>query len=71
MSKLIRRSTVSKAVSLPELPKALQAEGLTPRAKRGPFYPLPAMRRADIDAELTKIVNAIQNAVLMGKRPAS
>jgi len=40
---------------------ALAAE-LTPRATEGPFYPSPAMRRADVDNGLVKIIGSDEEA---------
>lgn len=38
------------------------AEELTPSATEGPFYPTPAMRRADVDNDLVKIIGQVQEA---------
>jgi len=38
------------------------AEDLTPSATEGPFYPTPAMRRADVDNDLVKIIGQVQEA---------
>lgn len=34
----------------------------TPSAMEGPFYPSPAMRRADVDNDLVKIIGAVRDA---------
>lgn len=34
----------------------------TPGATEGPFYPTPAMRRADVDNDLVKILGSVQEA---------
>ena len=40
----------------------LAAAGLTPGATEGPFYPTPAMRRADVDNDLVRIMGAVREA---------
>lgn len=38
------------------------ADGLTPRSAQGPFYPVAAMRMADVDNDLIKVLGAVENA---------
>ncbi len=40
----------------------LNAAIATPRASEGPYYPLPNMRRADIDNDLVKIAGVVKEA---------
>lgn len=42
--------------------KPLAAAGLTPESTEGPFYPTPAMRRADVDNDLVRIMGAVREA---------
>ncbi len=44
------------------LTRPLAAAGLTPDATEGPFYPTPAMRRADVDNDLVRIIGAVREA---------
>jgi len=50
------------ALGLSALAKPALAADLTPRATEGPFYPTPAMRRADVDNDLVKILGTVQEA---------
>lgn len=60
-----RRSFVARAlavIGLSALAKPVLAADLTPSATEGPFYPSPAMRRADVDNDLVKIIGSVQEA---------
>ena len=50
------------ALGLSALAKPALAVDLTPSATEGPFYPTPAMRRADVDNDLVKILGSVQDA---------
>lgn len=50
------------AVGTVALARPLAATELTPDATEGPFYPTPAMRRADVDNDLVRIMGAVQEA---------
>lgn len=39
-----------------------EASGVTPRATEGPFYPRPAMRMADVDNDLVKVIGRVKEA---------
>lgn len=38
------------------------ANGLTPRAMEGPFYPTPAMRMEDVDNDLVRVIGLVEEA---------
>ncbi|KZM49578.1 protocatechuate 3,4-dioxygenase [Labrenzia sp. OB1] len=60
-----RRSFVGGTLGvlgLSALAKPALAADLTPRATEGPFYPTSAMRRADVDNDLVKILGTVQEA---------
>ncbi|MFQ1702341.1 hypothetical protein ACJ5NV_17285 [Loktanella agnita] len=42
--------------------KPILAAAQTPSATEGPFYPTPTMRRADVDNDLVKILDSVQEA---------
>lgn len=55
-------STILGAIGLSALSKPARAATLTPPATEGPFYPTPAMRRADVDNDLVKILGSVEEA---------
>lgn len=60
-----RRSFVGGTLGvlgLSALAKPALAADLTPRATEGPFYPTSAMRRADVDNDLVKILGTVREA---------
>jgi protocatechuate 3,4-dioxygenase, beta subunit len=60
-----RRRFLTRAIGafgLTALAKPAFANVPTPAATEGPFYPSPAMRRADVDNDLVKIIGSVQEA---------
>jgi len=60
-----RRTFVARilgALGLSAVAHPALAEDLTPSATEGPFYPTPAMRRADVDNDLVKIIGQVREA---------
>jgi len=60
-----RRNFIARALGafgLTAFAKPALANELTPPATEGPFYPSPAMRRADVDNDLVKIIGSVQEA---------
>ncbi|MGI3186548.1 hypothetical protein [Nioella aestuarii] len=59
-----RRSLLTWALGVMGLAvtKPALASEPTPSATEGPFYPTPAMRRADVDNDLVKIIGSVQEA---------
>lgn len=54
--------TTLGAIGLTAIAKPGLAADLTPSATEGPFYPSPAMRRADVDNDLVKIMGIVEEA---------
>lgn len=50
------------ALGLSSLARPGLATALTPPATEGPFYPTPAMRGADVDNDLVRIIGMVQEA---------
>jgi protocatechuate 3,4-dioxygenase, beta subunit len=50
------------AIGLSALGRPALADGPTPRAMEGPFYPTPAMRRPDVDNDLVRIIGMVEEA---------
>lgn len=60
-----RRNFIARtlgALGMTALAKPALASEPTPVAAEGPFYPSPAMRRADVDNDLVKIIGSVQEA---------
>ena len=57
---LLKRLATFGAVAL--FPGPLWARTQTPRAAEGPFYPLPDMRRRDVDNDLVRIAGQVREA---------
>jgi len=50
------------ALGMSAMAQPALAAAPTPAATEGPFYPTPAMRRADVDNDLVKIIGQVQEA---------
>ena len=65
MAKLSRRGALGRIISVAGAwvfgTKAF-ADGVTPPATEGPFYPSKSMRFADVDNDLVKVLGQVQNA---------
>ena len=60
-----RRNFITRtlsAIGLIALGRPAFADDPTPASTEGPFYPSPAMRRADVDNDLVKIIGSVQEA---------
>ncbi len=60
-----RRDVIGSAIGtlcFAAMAKPLSAAEATPRATEGPFYPTPAMRGADVDNDLVKVIGAVREA---------